>query len=79
MENKQPPKPKLESLSATFSQSGDAYQDSHVVQTLNIEAIDAGSGFFLRLKTDEHGWSIDSKEEILEIIERFNNALSNLK
>ena len=69
--------PKLESATFTFVQEADGHS-SNQIQNITIECksdfgIDEDGGCFFVIKTEE--WSIDDKEELLELMNRVNDML----
>ena len=64
-----------EKITAVYEQESDSCQD-YGTQELTIETDDAGAGKFIRFHTNDHGWSLDSIDEINEI---FNDILKRAR
>ena len=63
-------KPKLEGLTAVYSQDADTC-DSSLCQELTIESLDGGGGTYYILKTDR--WAFNSIKELSDILTDFIN------
>lgn len=65
----------LAKVSAEYIQNLDCCQSEsdypEDCQTLFIETDDGGGGKFLRIKTGESGWSLDSVEDFVKILNDF--------
>ena len=63
-------KPKLEGLTAVYSQDADTC-DASLSQELTIESLDGGGGTYYILKTDR--WAFNSIKEINNVLTDFIN------
>ena len=61
-------KPKLEGLTAVYSQDPDTC-DRSVIQELTIESLDGGGGTYYLLKTDR--WAFNSIKELTDTLTDF--------
>lgn len=62
----------LESISCVYTQDGDCGQDSDTTQVIKFETCSNGVASFIRMSLPEGGhWSIDSKEELIDVLEDF--------
>ena len=65
----------LEKLSCTYIQKPDCVSGEDDIQELTLETRDGGGGKFINIKTNEYGWSIDSIDNLAEIIEHFKEKI----
>lgn len=65
----------LESLKAKYSQDADCMQNKEDSQTLTVEAVNGGAGFFIRFTTGDTGWAIDSIDEFKQLLDNFKSKI----
>lgn len=65
----------ITSLKCTYLRKPDCVSDEDDHQELILETRDGGGGPFINIKTNEHGWSIDDPEELVEIINHFKEKI----
>lgn len=65
----------LESLEAKYSQEADCMQDRDKDQTLIIQAVNGGGGFFIRFKTGDTGWAIDNIDDFKQLLDNFKSKI----
>lgn len=69
----------LSKLTAEYVQNLDCVQssDDYMIdyQSLTITTDDGGAGKFIRIRTEDTGWSISDVDELVTIINDFKNRL----
>lgn len=63
----------IDTISITYNQENDCTEVDEGVQVLTLETRDGGGGKFIHLKSE--GWSFDSIEELIAIIEDFKSRI----
>lgn len=61
----------VEKISVNYLQPNDSTESDEEGQSIELETRNAGGGIFIHMKTN--GWSIDSEEELLELVKDFKN------
>jgi hypothetical protein len=70
----------VDEASFDISQEGDGLQESGVLQTLRVQFLTQDhDGDFIRIKTGNDGWSVDTPEDMANILRQLAKAVRSIK
>jgi hypothetical protein len=70
----------VDEASFSISQEGDGLQGSEHLQTLRVQFLTQDhNGDFIRIKTGKEGWSVDTPEDMANILRQLAKAVRSVK
>lgn len=63
----------MDEIKVTYYQNPDNCSESDEYQELTLKTKDGGGGKYINLSTNEHGWSFNSEQDLIDIIKQFKS------
>lgn len=67
----------MDEIQVKYYQGPDNCSSEDDYQELILKTKDGGGGKYINLSTNEHGWSFDSIEDLVDIIKQFKSLYEN--